>query len=117
MAPSKFVGKLLNLFDSTAHRVVGGLPPPVPSTPHSVAQHKHDRQKLGPLVSNSQPTVSKSSLAPSASMEPISEWTVSRTPRHNRSISEPDIGKTPRKVCNHISCQFLGYLFLFPRII
>ncbi|KAL7238569.1 hypothetical protein ACSBR2_004625 [Camellia fascicularis] len=29
MAPVKLVGKLLNLFDSTAHRVVGGLPPSV----------------------------------------------------------------------------------------
>lgn len=104
MAPSKLVGKLLNLFDSTAHRVVRGLPPPVPSTSHSGAQHKHERQKVGPHVSNSQSTVSKPSLAPSASMEPISEWTGSRTPRHNRSISEPDIGKTPRKVNIKFSC-------------
>ncbi|KAI5328383.1 hypothetical protein L3X38_027780 [Prunus dulcis] len=32
LVSTKFVGKLLNLFDSTAHRVVGGLPPPAPST-------------------------------------------------------------------------------------
>ncbi|KAG4949818.1 hypothetical protein JHK84_043246 [Glycine max] len=30
LTPTKLVGKLLNLFDSTAHRVVGGLRPPAP---------------------------------------------------------------------------------------
>ncbi|KAJ8447315.1 hypothetical protein Cgig2_013092 [Carnegiea gigantea] len=29
LAPTKLVGKLLNFFDNTAHRVVGGLPPPI----------------------------------------------------------------------------------------
>ncbi|GFY81164.1 RGPR-like protein [Actinidia rufa] len=68
LAPAKLVGKLLNLFDSTTQRVVGGLPPPVPSTSH-------------------------------ASKEPISEWKGgSNRSMPNRSISEPDFGKSPRKV-------------------
>ncbi|KAK7406260.1 hypothetical protein VNO78_07883 [Psophocarpus tetragonolobus] len=94
LAPAKLVGKLLNFFDSTAHRVVGGLPPPAPSstqgTVHGSEQHY---QNMAPRVSSSQSTVS---LVPSASMEPISEWTTdnNRIPKPNRSVSEPDIGRT-----------------------
>nr|KYP67167.1 Protein transport protein Sec16B [Cajanus cajan] len=101
LAPAKLVGKLLNFFDSTAHRVVGGLPPPAPSssqgTFHGSEQHY---QHMAPRVSSSQSTMAMSSLVPSASMEPISEWTAdnNRMPKPNRSVSEPDIGRTPRQV-------------------
>ncbi|XP_020217558.1 protein transport protein SEC16B homolog [Cajanus cajan] len=100
LAPAKLVGKLLNFFDSTAHRVVGGLPPPAPSssqgTVHGSEQHY---QHMAPRVSSSQSTMAMSSLVPSASMEPISEWTAdnNRMPKPNRSVSEPDIGRTPRQ--------------------
>ncbi|KAA8521376.1 hypothetical protein F0562_012062 [Nyssa sinensis] len=100
LAPAKLVGKLLNLFDSTAHRVVGGLPPPVPSTSQgSVKANEHYHQSMGPRVSTSQSTMAMSSLMPSASMEPISEWTAdgNRMIMHNRSVSEPDFGRTPRQ--------------------
>ena len=95
------MGKLLTLFDSTAHRVVGGLPPPVPSASHgNVRRNEQINQPGGPRVSNSQSTMAMSSLMPSASMEPISEWTGenNRLTKPNRSISEPDFGRTPRKV-------------------
>ncbi|KAA8522222.1 hypothetical protein F0562_012895 [Nyssa sinensis] len=101
LAPAKLVGKLLNLFDSTAHRVVGGLPPPVPSTSQgSVLGNEHYNQPMGPRVSTSQSTMTMSSLMPSASMEPISELTAdgNRRTMHNRSVSEPDFGRTPRQV-------------------
>ncbi|ESW29348.1 hypothetical protein PHAVU_002G063200 [Phaseolus vulgaris] len=100
MAPGKLVGKLLNFFDSTAHRVVGGLPPPAPSssqgTFHGSEQHY---QHMAPRVSSSQSTMAVSSLVPSASMEPISDWTAdnNRMPKPNRSVSEPDIGRIPRQ--------------------
>lgn len=119
MAPAKLVGKLLNLFDSTAHRVVGGLPPSVPSTSHSSAQcNEHDRQKVGPRVSNSQSTMAMSSLMPSASTE--SEWKGGNNrSMHNRSISEPDFGRTPRKVnilflvfADRISLAYLNKLLV-----
>ncbi|KAL7165085.1 hypothetical protein ACSBR2_040878 [Camellia fascicularis] len=100
LAPAKLVGKLLNLFDSTAHRVVGGLPPPVPSTSQGAAQaSEHYYQTMGPRVSTSQSTMAMSSLIPSASIEPISEWTAdgNRMTVHNRSVSEPDFGRTPRQ--------------------
>ncbi|KAL7188627.1 hypothetical protein ACSBR1_038481 [Camellia fascicularis] len=94
--PAKLVGKLLNLFDSTAHRVVGGLPPPVPSASHSgaPANNEHYYQTMGPRVSTSQSTMAMSSLMPSASMERINE---NRMTMHNRSVSEPDFGRTPRQ--------------------
>ncbi|XP_068306701.1 protein transport protein SEC16B homolog [Pyrus communis] len=100
LVSTKFVGKLLNLFDSTAHRVVG-LPPPAPSTSQGSAHgNDHYQQPTGPRVSSSQSTMAMSSLIPSASMEPISDWTSdgNRKPMHNRSVSEPDFGRTPRQV-------------------
>lgn len=99
LAPAKLVGKLLTFFDSTAHRVVGGLPPPVPSTSQSSLQgNEQYYQMMGPRVSNSQSTMAMSSLVPSS--EPISEWTAdsSRRTMQNRSVSEPDFGRTPRQV-------------------
>lgn len=98
LAPAKLVGKLLNFFDSTAHRVVGGLPPPVPSTSQGTVQvNEHFHQQVAPRVSSSQ-----LSLMPSASMEPISEWAAdgNKMAMSNRSVSEPDFGRTPRQVCN-----------------
>lgn len=95
------MGKLLTFFDSTANRVVGGLPPPVPLTSQGSVQHNvHTHQPGGPKVTNSQSTMAMSSLMPSASMEPISEWTgeSSRLTVPNRSISEPDFGRNPMKV-------------------
>lgn len=103
LAPGKLVGKLLNFFDSTAHRVVGGLPPPAPSASQGTGQsNEHDYQPMGNRVSGSQSTMAMSSLIPSASMEPISEWAAdgNRMTVPNRSVSEPDFGRTPRQVGN-----------------
>ncbi|CAI0413262.1 unnamed protein product [Linum tenue] len=99
LAPAKLVGKLLNFFDSTAHRVVGGLPPPAPSTSHGLHSHEYDQQLMAPRVAASQSTMAMSTLAPSASMEPISEWAAdgNKMGRHSRSVSEPDFGRTPRQ--------------------
>ncbi|MBA0640147.1 hypothetical protein Goklo_023113 [Gossypium klotzschianum] len=115
LAPTKLVGKLLTFFDNTAHRVVGGQPPPPSSTLHSsVHQNEFAHQLHGSDTSSSQPTmVTRSlisspsmesmampSLMPSASMEPISQWTgqtdLSAMP--SRSISEPVFGQSDRKV-------------------
>ncbi|XP_047327098.1 protein transport protein SEC16B homolog [Impatiens glandulifera] len=102
LAPGKLVGKLLNLFDNTAQRVVGGLPPPAPSATHGNPQRIDDQfQAMGPRVSSSQSTMAMSSLMPSASVEPINEWAgdgSSKMTVHNRSVSEPDFGRTPRQV-------------------
>ncbi|XVE57648.1 hypothetical protein DITRI_Ditri04bG0106700 [Diplodiscus trichospermus] len=100
MAPAKLVGKLLNFFDSTAHRVVGGLPPPAPSASNGNSQgNDHFHQQTGPRVSASQSTMAMSSLMSSASMEDwASRETDGKMTMHNRSVSEPDFGRTPRQV-------------------
>ncbi|MFS7996967.1 putative COPII coat assembly protein, Sec16 [Helianthus anomalus] len=97
VAPGKIVGKLLNLIDNTAHRVVGGLPPPVPSTSGGGAQHDHHQQtQMGPRVLSSQSAMAVSSLVPSASMEPIYQADGNnRNMMHNRSASEPAFGLSP----------------------
>ncbi|KAJ8775301.1 hypothetical protein K2173_020305 [Erythroxylum novogranatense] len=101
LAPGKLVGKLLNFFDSTAHRVVGGLPPPAPSGLHG-SMHSNElyEHAMVPRVSASQSTMAMSSLMPSASMEPISEWAAdgNKMTVQNRSVSEPDFSRNPRKV-------------------
>ncbi|KAI3468950.1 hypothetical protein Pfo_025613 [Paulownia fortunei] len=97
LAPKEFIGKLLNLFDSTAHRVVGGLPPSVPTTGGTIHGNENHYQSIGPRVSTSQSTMAMPSLAPSQSMEPISEWAAdsNRMAMHTRSVSEPDFGRSP----------------------
>lgn len=100
------MGKLLNFFDNTAHRVVGGLPPPTPSTSHNDGQHsEHDHQSRGPRVSTSQSTMAMSSLMRSASAEDSNHKSM-----HNRSMSEPDFGRTPRKVDYDYLCAKLRFL-------
>lgn len=116
LAPAKLVGKLLNFFDSTAHRVVGGLPPPAPSTSHGSAQgSEYFHQSMAPRVSTSQSTMAMSSLMPSASMEPICDWAAdgNRMTMSNRSVSEPDFGRSPRQVCDWpLNSKFSLCLFL-----
>lgn len=113
LAPAKLVGKLLNFFDSTAHRVVGGLPPPAPSTSQGGGQGtEHFQQSMGPRVSTSQSTMAMSSLMPSASMEPISDWAAdgNRMTMPNRSVSEPDFGRSPRQVCScSLNTNFVSF--------
>ncbi|KAL2321568.1 hypothetical protein Fmac_025947 [Flemingia macrophylla] len=100
LAPAKLVGKLLNFFDSTAHRVVGSLPPPAPSSSQgTVHGNRHPDEPIINRVSNSQSTMAMSSLVPSNSMEAINDWTTdnNRTTKPNRSVSEPDFGRSPRQ--------------------
>lgn len=98
LAPKEFIGKLLNLFDSTAHRVVGGLPPPIPTAGGVGHGNENHYQSGGPRVSSSQSTMAMSSLDPQ-SMEPMNEWASdNRKPMHTRSVSEPDFGRSPMQV-------------------
>ncbi|XP_004308474.1 PREDICTED: uncharacterized protein LOC101306474 [Fragaria vesca subsp. vesca] len=108
LAPTKLMGKLRTFIDTTAHRVVGGLPPPVPSTAPGFAQLNEQALQPGNAnVPNSQSTMVMSSLMPSASMEPISERISDSNQLNmpNRSISEPDFGKSPSKKVNASTTQ------------
>ncbi|KAK1325360.1 hypothetical protein QJS10_CPA01g02765 [Acorus calamus] len=105
LAPAKLVGKLFNSIDKSIHRMMGT--PPLPPSTQSTAQSngqmdEHYGYSMAPKVANSQSTMAMSSLIPSASMEPISEWTAdsSRWSMHNRSVSEPDFGSYPKQSQN-----------------
>lgn len=100
LAPKKLYGKLLNLFDSAAHRVVGGLSPPAAPTNGTVQVTEHHQQSVGPRVSASQSALAMSSIVPSQSTEHINEWAAdsNRMTLHTRSVSEPDFGRSPRQV-------------------
>ncbi|KAK1261952.1 hypothetical protein QJS04_geneDACA021640 [Acorus gramineus] len=101
LAPAKLVGKLFTSIDKSIHRMMGTpLPPSTQSTSLSNGQlDEHNGNSMAPKVANSQSTMTMSLLAPSASMEPISEWTTdsSRRSVHNRSVSEPDFGSYPKQ--------------------
>lgn len=116
LAPTKLMGKLRTFIDTTAHRVVGGLPPPVPSTGPGFAQLNEQALQPGnPNVPNSQSTMVMSSLMPSASMEPISERISESNQLNmpNRSISEPDFGKSPSKVDSYFLASSVLFSFFF----
>ncbi|KAL8256214.1 hypothetical protein R6Q59_031281 [Mikania micrantha] len=84
LVPGKIVGKLLNLFDSTAHRVIGGTPPSV-------------QTQKGHGILTSQSTMAMSSLITSPSMEAINQVDGNRRLMHNRSASEPDFGRSSKQ--------------------
>lgn len=97
LAPAKLVGKLFTSIDRSIHRMIG-TPPPLPSP--SQSGFLNGEQDNHSKVANSKSTMEMSSLVPSASMEPISELTEdkNRMTMHNRSISEPDFGRSPKQV-------------------
>ncbi|CAI9095794.1 OLC1v1031809C1 [Oldenlandia corymbosa var. corymbosa] len=89
------LGKIFNFIDSTAHRVVGL--PPAPSQSIGNVPSTESHFQTGARVSTSQSTMAMSSLMPSA-VEPSNGWTDSnKRSMHNRSVSEPDFGRSPRQ--------------------
>ncbi|XP_039121844.1 protein transport protein SEC16B homolog [Dioscorea cayenensis subsp. rotundata] len=98
LAPGKFVGKLFTSIDRSIHRMIGAPPAPLPPTPQMSLNGK-ELNAVVPKVASSQSTMAMSSLIPSASVETMSEWEgdSSRKIMHNRSISEPDFGRSPKQ--------------------
>ncbi|KAG1359318.1 Protein transport protein sec16 [Cocos nucifera] len=98
LAPAKLVGKLITSLDRSIHRMMGAPPPPLPPVSQSSVNDKEIFSGF-PKVANSQSTMAMSSLIPSASVEAMSEWTSDggRKSMHNRSISEPDFGRSPKQ--------------------
>ncbi|KAG6470320.1 hypothetical protein ZIOFF_071385 [Zingiber officinale] len=99
LAPANIVGKLFTTFDRSIHRMIGA--PPLPPVPSGNVNDK-EIYSIAPKVSNSQSTMAMASLVPSASVETMTEWSSnsnnnSKAIRHNRSVSEPDFGRTPKQ--------------------
>ena len=113
-SPAKIVGKFLNFIHSTAHRVVGGMPP---SALHSTTgnlqanEYQHHQQQEAAKLPYSQSANTMQTLMSHASMEPIRELdgNLRTMAVHSRSVSEPDFGRTPIQV--NIT---RNHLFLFP---
>ncbi|CAA7056166.1 unnamed protein product [Microthlaspi erraticum] len=100
LAPTKLVGMLKNFIDSTANRVVGTMPPPAPhSTTGSLQQvnEYHNQQQGASKLPYSQSASTMQSLMPPASREPTHDWSGNGRSMavHSRSVSEPDLGRTP----------------------
>ncbi|CAL9112327.1 unnamed protein product [Musa textilis] len=106
LAPANLVGKLFTSFDRSIHRMIGAPPAPLPPMPQGSVNDK-ETHTVFPRVANSQSTMAMSSLVPSTSGETISEWTGdnSRKSRHNRSVSEPDFGRSPKQDSNSDGAQ------------
>ncbi|CAA7410815.1 unnamed protein product [Spirodela intermedia] len=100
LAPAKLVGKLFTSIDRSLHRMIGAPPPSLPPLPPGhLNSHEHDNMSTTSKVGNIQSAMSMSSLVSSASVETISTgWTGDgRKTIHNRSVSEPDFGRSPKQ--------------------
>ncbi|KAG6472854.1 hypothetical protein ZIOFF_070332 [Zingiber officinale] len=99
LVPAKLVGKLFTTFDRSIYRMIGASPAPLSHVPSGNVDNKETYSNV-PKVSNNQSTMVMASLVPSASVETMTEWSNdndSKAIRHNRSVSEPDFGRTPKQ--------------------
>ncbi|KAL6861679.1 hypothetical protein ACP4OV_017379 [Aristida adscensionis] len=103
LAPAKIVGKLFTSLDKSLSRMMGTPSAPLVQLPQGAA---NERQIYSPpppdtKAVNSQPVMTMSPLMSSASEQSMSEMTGNSGPdrnvAQNRSISEPDFGKTPQR--------------------
>ncbi|XP_074573786.1 protein transport protein SEC16A homolog [Curcuma longa] len=99
LVPANLVGKLFTTFDRSIYRMIGAPPAPLSPVPSGNVNDK-ETYSIVPKVSNNQSTMVMASLVPSASVETMTEWSSnnnSKAIKHNRSVSEPDFGRTPKQ--------------------
>uniref|UniRef100_A0ACD5TAW3 Uncharacterized protein n=1 Tax=Avena sativa TaxID=4498 RepID=A0ACD5TAW3_AVESA len=103
LAPAKLVGKLFTSLDKSISRMMGTPSAPLPPVPQSTVGDKeiYSAPAAAKFV-NSQSVMTMSSLVASPSVHSISEMAensggAGRKIAHNRSVSEPDFGKTPKQ--------------------
>ncbi|XP_031483080.1 protein transport protein SEC16A homolog isoform X2 [Nymphaea colorata] len=100
LAPAKLMGKVLTSIDRSIHCIIGApLPPLPPVTEGSIQNGETDDGSAVLKMSNESSRTGITSLMPSSSMEPISEWSgdSNRASVPTRSISEPAIGRSPKQ--------------------
>jgi COPII coat assembly protein SEC16 len=85
--------------------MMGAPSAPLPPLPQGSVSDRESYSAPGAAkFGNSQSLMAMSSLMPSASMQSMSEIAnnsnggTGRTIAHNRSVSEPDFGRTPKQV-------------------
>ncbi|XP_066329082.1 protein transport protein SEC16A homolog [Miscanthus floridulus] len=103
LAPAKLVGKIFTSLDKSISRMMGTPSAPLPPLPHgSVSDRESHSMPAAAKFVNSQSVMAMSSLMPSASMQSMTEIAensggTGRTIAHNRSVSEPDFGRTSKQ--------------------
>uniref|UniRef100_A0ACD5Z8Q2 Uncharacterized protein n=1 Tax=Avena sativa TaxID=4498 RepID=A0ACD5Z8Q2_AVESA len=103
LAPAKLVGKLFTSLDKSISRMMGTPSPTLPPVPQStVGDREIYSAPAAAKFVNSQSVMTMSSLVASPSVHSISEMAensggAGRKIAHNRSVSEPDFGKTPKQ--------------------
>ncbi|CAN6242694.1 unnamed protein product [Urochloa humidicola] len=104
LAPAKLVGKIFTSLDKSISRMMGTPSAPLPPLPHgSVVSHiESNSAPAAAKFVNSQSAMAMSSLMPSASMQSMTEIAdnsggAGRKIAHNRSVSEPDFGRTSKQ--------------------
>ncbi|CAN6209030.1 unnamed protein product [Urochloa humidicola] len=101
LAPGKIVGKLFTSLDKSLSRMMGTQSAPPPPPPQGSAHERNVYSPLDTKVVNNQSEMTMSPLMSSASEQSMSEMAGNSGPgrevSHNRSISEPDFGRTPQK--------------------
>ncbi|WVZ78263.1 hypothetical protein U9M48_026004 [Paspalum notatum var. saurae] len=103
LAPAKLVGKIFTSLDKSISRMMGAPSAPLPPLPHgSVSDRESHSVPAAAKFVNSQSVMAMSSLMPSASMQSMTEIAenndgTGRKIAHNRSVSEPDFGRTSKQ--------------------
>jgi len=100
LAPSKLMGMFLTTIDRSIHRIIGAPPPPMPLDSQSGLQSSDlDSYSSVSKVENAFHPPNATTLMPSVSMEPLSEWGANngKAVMQTRSVSEPDFSRSPRE--------------------
>ncbi|CAM0148744.1 unnamed protein product [Urochloa decumbens] len=104
LAPTKLVGKIFTSLDKSISRMMGTPSAPLPPLPHGsvVSDRESNSAHAAAKFVNSQSVMAMSSLMPSASMQSMTEMAdnsggAGRKIAHNRSVSEPDFGRTSKQ--------------------
>lgn len=103
LAPAKLVGKLFTSLDKSISRMMGTPSATLPPVPQgSVGDKETYSAPAAAKFVNSQSVMTMSSLTASPSVHSITEMAensggAGRKIAHNRSVSEPDFGKTPKQ--------------------
>ncbi|EEC72304.1 hypothetical protein OsI_05487 [Oryza sativa Indica Group] len=107
LAPAKLVGKIFTSLDKSISRMMGTPSAPLPPLPQGAVSDRESYTAPGATkFANSQSVMTMSSLMPSASVQSMSEMSDSgRKIAHNRSVSEPDFGRTPKQGAGSDSTQ------------
>ncbi|EES04327.1 hypothetical protein BDA96_04G004400 [Sorghum bicolor] len=103
LAPAKLVGKIFTSLDKSISHMMGTPSAPLPPLPHgSVSDRESHSMPAAAKFGNSQSAMAMSSLMASASMQSMTEIAensggTGRTIAQNRSVSEPEFGRTSKQ--------------------